>query len=82
VVCTFADGGKDPNSRFAWKAITVFSGASLQLALCMIAFGLLGRFLAGRLLAPWLTPVGVLFGMFVGLYGLFALIRQFLGGKP
>ena len=57
-------------------------GASLQLAVCMIVFGLAGHWLAGRYHRAWLVPAGVLFGLFVGFYGLSFLIKRVLGEKP
>ncbi|WP_423742968.1 AtpZ/AtpI family protein [Ferroacidibacillus organovorans] len=65
-----------------WKAFAVFSGASLQLLVSMIVFGFLGHALSQRWNVAWPTLVGVLFGLFAGVYGLSFLIKRFLGEKP
>ncbi|MCY0892278.1 MAG: AtpZ/AtpI family protein [Acidibacillus sp.] len=78
----FDKDDKKPTAPFnTWKAVAVFSGASLQLLVTMIVFGFLGHLLAERTGLSWLTAIGVLFGMIVGISGLSFLIKQFLGGK-
>nr|WP_181362919.1 hypothetical protein [Sulfoacidibacillus thermotolerans] len=47
----------------------------------MTVFGFLGHLLADRWGRPWLTAIGVLFGLIVGISGLSFLIKQLLGGK-
>ncbi len=81
-VRNFDKNDNKPAAPFnAWKAVAVFSGASLQLLVTMAVFGFLGHLLADQWGRPWLTAMGVVFGLVVGISGLSFLIKQFLGGK-
>lgn len=78
----FDKNDKKPTAPFnTWKAVAIFSGASLQVLVTMTVFGFLGHLLADRWGRPWLTAIGVLFGLIVGISGLSFLIKQLLGGK-
>lgn len=65
-----------------WKTFAVYSGATLQLAVCIVVFTLLGVHFAHQLHHVWLTVVGAIVGVVVGGSGLAVLAKQILGDKP
>ena len=82
VVKTIADHRKSPGSSLReWKAFAVFSGLGLQLLVNMLVFGYLGHLLAVRWHHAWITALGVLAGLGVGVYGVSYLIKRMLGDK-
>lgn len=74
--------GKPSGSYSMWKTFAFFSGALLQLVACMVVFAYMGRLLGARWERPWLTAVGVLVGLLVGISNLTFLIKRILGEKP
>lgn len=83
MVQTIADKDKEPRSEFRpWKTFALFSGATLQLATCIVVFGYLGHLLALRWHHAWVTAAGVAAGVVVGSSGLAFLAKQVLGDKP
>jgi hypothetical protein len=75
------DGKQRQKQASPWKTFAFFSGATLQLAVCVVVFGYLGQRLAVHWHHPWITAVGVLFGVLVGASGLTFLAKQVLGDK-
>ncbi len=83
VVKTITDHRKTPGSSFReWKAVAVFSGLGLQLLVNMLVFGYIGHLLAASWHRSWMTAIGVLVGLGVGIYGVSYLIKRMLGDKP
>lgn len=64
-----------------WKTLAFFSGATMQLGVCVVVFGYLGRIFALRWHHTWVTAVGVFLGVLVGASGLAYLAKQILGDK-
>ncbi|GMA63546.1 hypothetical protein GCM10025859_39860 [Alicyclobacillus fastidiosus] len=88
MVCAFAkeQRPKSENSRLKnqnpWKTFAVYSGATLQLAVCIVVFTFLGYHFAEQLHHVWLTVIGTILGVVVGGSGLAILAKQILGDKP
>jgi len=83
VVKAITDQRKTPGPPFReWKAFAVFSGLGIQLVVNMLVFGYLGHLFAVRWNRPWVTAIGVLLGLGVGVYGVAYLIKRMLGDKP
>ncbi|MCL6627266.1 MAG: AtpZ/AtpI family protein [Alicyclobacillus shizuokensis] len=81
MVTAVADNDGKQRQASPWKTFAFFSGASLQLAVCIVVFGYLGQRLAVHWHHAWVTAVGVFFGVFVGASGLAFLAKQVLGDK-
>ncbi|WP_035485775.1 AtpZ/AtpI family protein [Alicyclobacillus contaminans] len=64
------------------RALVVLGSLVLQLATCTVVFGVLGYLLAGKWHYPFLTIVGILLGLIVGMSGFAYLAKHFLGEKP
>ncbi|MCL6548505.1 MAG: hypothetical protein K6T30_06315 [Alicyclobacillus sp.] len=83
MVKAIADKENEPRSEFRpWKTFALFSGATLQLATCIVVFGYLGHLAALRMHHSWITAAGVAVGVVVGSSGLAFLAKQVLGDKP
>lgn len=64
-----------------WKTLAFFSGATMQLGVCVVVFGFLGQMLAHRWHHTYIMIIGVFFGVLVGATGLAYLAKQILGDK-
>lgn len=73
---------RKPNAQESpWKTLAFFSGATMQLGICVVVFGYFGRILALRWHHTWIMVIGVFFGVLVGASGLAYLAKQILGDK-
>lgn len=63
------------------KTYAVLLGLMMQLATCTVVFGFLGHLLAQKWNHPYVTAVGILIGLGVGLSGFAYLAKHLLGDK-
>jgi hypothetical protein len=80
-VSIVADNNRENAERSMWKTFAVYSGASFQLAACIVVFGYLGYRLGSKTHHEWVTVCGVVVGVIVGASGLAFLAKQILGDK-
>ncbi|MCL6489487.1 MAG: hypothetical protein K6T76_11225 [Alicyclobacillus mali] len=86
MVCAFADEDRN-EARSArgkpsdWTLFAVYSGATLQLAGCIVGLGFLGHVVSLHVHRLWPTVAGVVLGVIAGVSGLTFLVKQVLGDR-
>lgn len=81
----FANNQRDdqqPRSTSTLKTYAVLLSLMLQLATCTVVFGFIGHLLAQKWHHPYITAVGIFFGLGVGMSGFAFLAKRLLGEKP
>lgn len=86
MVCAFADEDRN-EARSArkqpsdWALFAVYSGATLQLAGCIVGLGFVGHVVSLHVHRLWPTVAGVVLGVIAGVSGLTFLVKQVLGDR-
>jgi Putative F0F1-ATPase subunit Ca2+/Mg2+ transporter len=81
----FADNNgnrKQSDAPSTLKSLAVLLSLMMQLATCTVVFGFIGHLLANKLHHPYITAVGIIVGLAVGMSGFAYLAKHFLGEKP
>jgi hypothetical protein len=81
----FTDNGSDNKQTSrpsTLKTLAVLLSLMMQLATCTVVFGFLGHLLAQKWNHPYITAIGILVGLGIGLSGFAFLAKHLLGEKP